>query len=357
MYSVEEIICQLLLRHSCVIIPSFGGFVTQSVSASIDKENGIIHPPSKHLLFNKNLVNNDGLLTAEFATINHLNYNDSFSQIDLFTGNLKSELNAGRKVELPKIGSFHLDLEKNICFEQNRYFNFLLNAYGLENVQFVPTQKVQEQVEEKTEISAPTIEIETQIVAIEIPIIELNTPKKSRKIIKYVAAAACFLPIAFYSFWIPVKTDVLNSGVISINDFNPFYKTEKGFYSPNKLDLESIKFEDVNYTATPNSKLESTEIEPTEKVNTSENTSYYSSSLNKKSSSKRQNFEYIVGCFSSNSNAVNLVNSLKNQGFDASIISGGNLTRVSIGSASNTKELDSLIQLSHSKGYQGWILK
>jgi hypothetical protein len=357
MYSVEEIICQLLLRHSCVIIPSFGGFVAQSVSASIDKENGIIHPPSKHLLFNKNLINNDGLLTAEFATINHLNYNDSFSQIDLFTGNLKSELNAGRKVELPKIGTFHLDTEKNICFEQNRYFNFLLNAYGLGNVQFVPTPKLQVQVKEKTEISEPTIEIEIPNIAIETPIIELNTPKKSRKIIKYVAAAACFLPIAFYSFWIPVKTDVLNSGVISINDFNPFYKTEKGLYSPNKLDLESIKFEDVNYTATPNSKLESTEIEPTEKVNTSENTSYYSSSLNEKSSSKRQNFEYIVGCFSSNSNAVNLVNTLKNQGFDASIISGGNLTRVSIGSASNTKELDSLIQLSHSKGYQGWILK
>jgi len=357
MYSVEEIICQLLLRHSCVIIPSFGGFVAQSVSASIDKENGIIHPPSKHLLFNKNLINNDGLLTAEFATINHLNYNDSFSQIDLFTGNLKSELNAGRKVELPKIGTFHLDTEKNICFEQNRYFNFLMNAYGLGNVQFVPTQKVQEQVEEKTEISAPTIEIETQIVAIETPIIELNTPKKSRKIIKYVAAAACFLPIAFYSFWIPVKTDVLNSGVISINDFNPFYKTEKGLYSPTKVNLESIKFEDVSYTAPQYSEPESTEIESTEIVTTSENTSNSNTSFSVKSSNKRQNFEYIVGCFSSNSNAVNLVNTLKNQGFDASIISGGNLTRVSIGSASNLKALDSLIQLSNSKGYQGWILK
>jgi hypothetical protein len=356
MYSVEEIICQLLLRHSCVVIPSFGGFVAQSVAASIDKENGIIHPPSKHLLFNKNLINNDGLLTAEFATFNHINYNDSLTQIDLFTGNLKSELNAGKKIELPKIGTFHLDSERNICFEQNRYFNFLLNAYGLSNVQFVPTPKVQELVEEKTEISATTIEIETQIVAIETPIIELNTPKKSRKVIKYVAAAACFLPIAFYSFWIPVKTDVLNSGIISINDFNPFYKSEKGLYSPSKADLESIKFEDVSYTATPYSEPVSTEIEPTEIVTSSENISNSNPSISVKSSNKRQTFEYIVGCFSSNANAVNFVNTLKNQGFDATIISGGNLTRVSIGSASNPKALDSLIQLSNSKGYQGWIL-
>lgn len=354
MYSVEEIICQLLLRHSCVIIPSFGGFVAQSVSASIDKENGIIHPPSKHLLFNKNLINNDGLLTAEFATINHLNYNDSFSQIDLFTGNLKSELNAGRKVELPKIGTFHLDSEKNICFEQNRYFNFLLNAYGLSNVQFVPTQKIQEEVEESV---TPIVEVEIPIVNIETPIININTSRKSRKLIKYVAAAACFLPIAFYSFWIPVKTNVIQSGVISLNDFNPFYKSEKGLYSPSKADLESFKFEDVSYTVTPNSEPVSTEIEPTEIVTSSENISNSNPSISVKSSNKRQTFEYIVGCFSSNANAVNFVNTLKNQGFDATIISGGNLTRVSIGSASNPKALDSLIQLSNSKGYQGWILK
>jgi hypothetical protein len=354
MFSVEEIICQLLLRHSCVIIPSFGGFVAQSVSASIDKENGVIHPPSKHLLFNKNLINNDGLLTAEYATFNKINYTDSLSKIDLFTINLKSELNAGRKVELPKIGTFHLDSEKNICFEQNRYFNFLLNAYGLGNVQFVPTPKVKELVEEKL---IPTVEVEAPIIEIETPIIDIKSPKKSRKIIKYVAAAACFLPIAFYSFWIPVKTDVLNSGVISINDFNPFYKSEKGLYSPSKVDLELIKFEDVSYVALPIVEPEPIVNEPTETVTKSENTFNSSPSISVKSSNKRQTFEYIVGCFSSNSNAVNFVNALKNQGFDATIISGGNLTRVSIGSASNSKALDSLIQLSNSKGYQGWILK
>ncbi len=352
MFSVEEIICQLLLRHSCVIIPSFGGFVAQSVSASIDKENGIIHPPSKHLLFNKNLINNDGLLTAEYATFNKINYTDSLSKIDLFTINLKSELNAGRKVELPKIGTFHLDLEKNICFEQNRYFNFLLNAYGLGNVQFVPTPKVQELVEEKI---ISTVEVEAPIIEIETPIVDIKSPKKSRKIIKYVAAAACFLPIAFYSFWIPVKTDVLNSGVISINDFNPFYKAEKGLYSPTKADFDSIIFEDASYIAAPTLEPEPTTSEPTEPLVTTENRT--ENIVNVKSSNKRQAFEYIVGCFSSNANAVNFVNTLKNQDFDATIISGGNLTRVSIGSASNTKALDSLIQLSNSKGYQGWVLK
>ncbi len=354
MFSVEEIICQLLLRHSCVIIPSFGGFVAQSVSATIDKENGIIYPPSKHLLFNKNLINNDGLLTAEYASFNRINYTDSLTKIDLFTNRLKAELNAGRKVELPKIGTFHLDLEKNICFEQNRYFNFLLNAYGLANVQFVSTTKTQEQLEDKKAIN---VEVKYPIEAPETPIIDINSPKKSRKYIKYVAAAACFLPIAFYSFWIPVKTNVINSGVISINDFNPFYKSKKGLYSPSKADFNSIKFEDVSYVAAPADAPELITSQPSKEFQIADNTIISSQTNNIKITNKRQNFEYVVGCFSSNTNALNLVNNLKNQGFDASIIAGGNLIRVSIGCASNSKELDSLIQLSNSKGYQGWILK
>ena len=44
------------------------------------------------------------------------------------------------------------------------------------------------------------------------------------------AAAACLLPLAFYSFWIPTHSGVLESGLISFKDFNPFYKKELGAY-------------------------------------------------------------------------------------------------------------------------------
>jgi hypothetical protein len=142
-----------------------------------------------------------------------------------------------------------------------------------------------------------------------------------------------------------------------ISDTLGTFPVRQTFVDCAEVNLESIKFEEVSYTAPQYSEPESTEIESTEIVTTSENTSNSNPSFSVKSGNKRQNFEYIVGCFSSNSNAVNLVNTLKNQGFDATIISGGNLTRVSIGSASNLKALDSLIQLSNSKGYQGWILK
>ena len=45
MISLDKIIYNLLLHHDCVIIPSFGGFVSQNEKASIDFDKGEITPP------------------------------------------------------------------------------------------------------------------------------------------------------------------------------------------------------------------------------------------------------------------------------------------------------------------------
>jgi hypothetical protein len=55
-------IIDLLFEHDCVIIPGFGGFVAQYSSASFEEISQSFVPPSKSILFNKNLINNDGLL-------------------------------------------------------------------------------------------------------------------------------------------------------------------------------------------------------------------------------------------------------------------------------------------------------
>ena len=52
-----------------------------------------------------------------------------------------------------------------------------------------------------------------------------------KKILRY-AAVACILPLAFYSFWIPFKSDFFSSGLISVDDLNPFYTKEAGKYEP-----------------------------------------------------------------------------------------------------------------------------
>lgn len=56
----------LLLDNECVIIPQFGGFVTQYKDIEYLDEDAIFMPPSRTVGFNEKLQGNDGLLVASF---------------------------------------------------------------------------------------------------------------------------------------------------------------------------------------------------------------------------------------------------------------------------------------------------
>jgi DedD protein len=68
-------------------------------------------------------------------------------------------------------------------------------------------------------------------------------------------------------------------------------------------------------------------------------------------------FHFIVGCFSNQENANNLVATLQSKGFHAQIVPGGTLIRVSAGSAQNEQELSQLTEKAKSQGLTGWVLK
>lgn len=356
MISIEEILSELLLNHTCVIIPKFGGFVAKQTSAKIDLERNLVIPPSKHLLFNKHLIANDGLLINELATKNKLSFQDSEGRVSLFVDDINLQLKNFKHYHLPKIGTFHMDTEGNIIFEQDRYFNFLLNAYGLTSVQFVSKQQA-----EKTEVE---IEEETPVI----PIAE-----GKRNLWKY-AAAACLLPLAFYSIWIPTRSNVIQSGLISRNDFNPFYKQKVGKYQRETLKLRKEtnqeSFEDkltlepesyyANFQMDKNNvfkvrmeqknTIEEIRVEKT--VSISENTV---SEIQFSTSSKK--YQYVLGCFANPTNATNFYNKLKAAGFDASKSSAGSLIRISIGATNDLDSLQESISSANSLGFKGWILK
>src|SRR3989338_1414297 len=151
MTTIEQLLGDLLLRHNCVIVPGFGGFVARQVSARIDYSSGKMHPPSKSLLFNKQLVNNDGLLVAELARENTLSYDQALENVRHLVNDWQSTLRAGHRIELDRIGYLFLDAEKNLCFEQDRFFNLLLESFGLGQVHFLTEEDVK--IAESTWIS------------------------------------------------------------------------------------------------------------------------------------------------------------------------------------------------------------
>lgn len=404
--NLESLISELLLRHNCVIIPSFGGFVAGQVPAHFDTDKGVILPPRKSLLFNKQLISNDGLLIATYAKHNHLNYDVAEFFIRDTVKKWHDKLAKGERVSIENVGFLYLDAEKNIGFEQDRYSNLLLASYGLGNVHFIPETDIQFVVNEKTgrvsidepievepktpsqplePIAEPVIEA-TPIVEEEeekelAPIIDLHPKKKAWKYI----AAAVLLPIAFYSYWIPAKSDVLQSGLISFRDFNPASPQQKGNYNPKTIDFSIPKIEERESIEKMSDNLPQDvdvfafyyqndiiipvriheEITLEEIVNIPTPVTIPKKEVlkqpvlvPKKELNSVANKHIIVGCFSTVDNANKLVSKLKAKGFDAYIVDAVNgLHRVSALNSSNDSAILSTTKRLNALQISTWILK
>lgn len=414
MISIEQIIGDLLLRNNCVIVPGFGGFVANQVSAKIDYANGIMLPPKKSVLFNRQLMNNDGLLIKEFSTANEIDYSTAEKAIKDTVSAWNISLANGERITLDRVGFIFLDAEKNICFEQDRFFNLLLSSYGLGKVHFIADQEVKyvQHIQHEHPITTrpeePLFKLESnQIDVVPAQIeehapVEIIHPATQRKISlwKY-AAAIVMLPLAFYTYWIPMKTNVLESGVLSFKDFNPTYKSTEGKYKPvaftspksttqqdPSLDASlaqinsgttsySFKFSDAIYLnvklANHQAKVDAGEEiiddiikkprphveQPKVAVqSTKQSVKSVTAPITSSKPLAKGTYDLVVGCFGSTENANNLVKTLKAKGFNAKIVDkNGDLFRVSAGTTTSREAIDAVATNVKSLGLSGWVLK
>ena len=352
MKAFDEILVQLIIQHDCVVIPEFGGFVSKTISSKIDFDKGTMSPPSKQLLFNVQLINNDGLLNASISSINQLSYLEASEVIRTKVSEYKEDLKSGKKITINKVGTLQYNQEGALIFEQDRFFNFLLASYGLSPIKFIEAK----------------------------PISTKNNIDRKNNLWKY-AAAACLLPIAFYSLWIPLKTNVLSSKRISINDLNPFHQKSKINYVKTPLSIseesaivldESIEEQynhadltlDYWYYEYDGEKQftilnEPKEVEiiidsEVEKVIVEEVID--ANPANEIDIITPFTFNCIAGCFSNYSNAIRLVKELKEKGYDASILPGGKFYQVSLGGGFSREAMNSIKANADQDSIPVWIL-
>lgn len=373
--SVEHLIGDLLLRHNCVVVPAFGGFVARQTSATLDFKTGTMLPPGKSLLFNKQLINNDGLLIASYARETGLSYDVAALEIKTQVATWQIRLHNGERVNLEKVGFLFLDQEKNIGFEQDKFFNLLLQSYGMGKVHFVSEEDIQiiahSEIKTTSAISeGKMLELYPEGISIvdaapaekAAKIVELPRQSGAVKIWRYVAAVA-LLPIAFYSYWIPMKTNVLESGVFAIQDFNPFHSNKSEVYASKNYSFK------VDTTVAPKVSVKEQTASIADNVETYayeyDEALFIPVHLNdakaevKKVEIASGQFYLIANCFSSEENAVNFVKFLKSEGLDAMILDVQNgLHRVSAGSSVLASDLKSIENQIQTLGVSGaWILK
>lgn len=180
----------LLYRYDCVIVPDFGGFITNKISAKIDDQSNTFYPPTKQLGFNHHLNHNDGLLANYIASAENISFDQATQKIVETVMSWNQQIKTQTLV-LDNIGSIVLNGENQLIFEPNTSQNYLLSSFGLSSF-------------ESTSIDRPVEKV--------IPLVPAASEKKVFPVLaKYAATAAILLTLG-YGTWTGYqnKQDQLN---------------------------------------------------------------------------------------------------------------------------------------------------
>ncbi len=299
---LEHYISDLLYIEDCIIVPDFGGFIVNDKSATINEKSGEITPPSKTILFNSQLVNNDGLLINHIAKEENISQKECLANVLAISKKLKSKLFETKILRIKKVGLLTIGSENNILFTQEKGYNYNLNSFGMRSVNYNTIDK-KERIKNK---------IQNTVNVIEKNIISSNQ--------MFLRAAAVAIPLILISF-------------ISINQ-------EKNITTI----YEKMSLIDFSFDKTDNNKF----LEKNDKA--SINTTVLPS-IN-----TELKYHIIIGSFQEVTNAKKLHAKLLSKKYDAQILSNDFNSRVSI-SNFNRKE-DAILALTNVKKNYGsaWIL-
>lgn len=298
-------ITDLLYRYECVIVPNFGGFVTNQKSARISNSN-TFYPPYKQISFNSQLKDNDGLLANYISTKDGIAYECALNYLKFEVEEWFTKLNA-RDLELDNLGTISLVNDK-LLFEPDEKVNYLTSSFGLSN--FV-TPEVKREIYKK------------QVEEIEEKAPILLTPE-SKKAPNYLKYAAIFV-----------------LGISALGFGGKLYKD----YQQNEVaKAYEIQQDQIN-TRIEKATFEISKSLPAVEVEVMAN---------------RKSFHVIAGAFRFPENAATRVDQLHASGFKNARILGVNkwgLSVVSFDSFKSKEESEAkLEQIQKSEEKDAWIL-
>jgi len=133
---IRKYIKELLFLHDCVIIPGFGGFVTNYQSSEIQRFKNVIYPPSKSLLFNKRLQTNDGILVNHIAQQEKLDYKTAEEKVRQFSESWNRLIDNKGMLLFPDIGKLYINSSSALVFLPELRKNYLPETFGLKPIAY-----------------------------------------------------------------------------------------------------------------------------------------------------------------------------------------------------------------------------
>ncbi|MEO1625885.1 MAG: hypothetical protein AAFV25_12070 [Bacteroidota bacterium] len=128
---------KLLYEKDQVVISDFGGFVANYKPSVIDHVQGLLHPPSKQISFDRDLQTDDGQLLQFLCDTTGIDKEEARQLIEDFSKQTLEALHRREIVVFPNVGRLYMDYESNFQFLQDST-NFNTASFGLPTVQFYP---------------------------------------------------------------------------------------------------------------------------------------------------------------------------------------------------------------------------
>ncbi len=301
--NLANYISDLLYRYECVIVPKFGGFVTNNKSARIDTSHHTLYPPYKQITFNSHLINNDGLLANYIASVDHISYECAVNYIQFEIDAWKEKLK-NSELSLNGLGTFNL-LDGKLHFEPQQKVNYLTSSFGLSNV-------VRSEIERESVTKVDAVAEPPKVIPI--------TEKKAPNYLKYAAIFVIGLSVIGFAG----------------KYYQDHLRNKQLIEAQNQQNLMEEKIESATFVITKPLPTLNLEIE-----------------------SSKKSFHVIAGAFRFPQNAHRKMNQLVQEGYESRIlgVNKWNLTVVSYGSFSTRDEaLENLSQIRNNVAKDSWLL-
>lgn len=166
----------LLLDNDCVILPQFGGFVTNHVPARWIEEENLYLPPYRTIGFNPQLKINDGLLVQSYMLTHDATFPEATRLVEAAIDSLSEELYKEGLVKLHGIGTLRRTIIGEYQFDSTEDGVITPAFYGLGSVGIKPLALFEKEQEAQTiadvvrteEENSPVIENKNRTITIKI---------------------------------------------------------------------------------------------------------------------------------------------------------------------------------------------
>jgi hypothetical protein len=308
--TIEHYISQLLYTNDCVILIGFGGFVCSNTTSKLNRQTGLLSPPNRSILFNNQLIDNDGLLINQIAKTEEISQEKAKDLVLKFVEKNTTNLKKYRSLRFKKIGLFTLKNDNTIAFTQDLATNYNLDSFGMQSAVFTSVKRD----------NSETIEGQLKII-------KQKNNFSSKRLLK---VAAILIPLIGISLVSLTQQKNINSIYTQMADLNPF-NTEVE-------EKTIIAIAEINKKV--NTPILNIEIDNTDK----------------KPILVEQKYYIIAGAFSVEKNATKMMNKLNRWNYNSTIINNKSIMRVSYDSFTTKNQAINALVSIRKENPDAWIL-